>query len=315
MTEEEKRTFFEKILAIGGHDCRVDDMLVVPFHLIPDLVSRASVFLHKGEAFITRRECFSVLLTLYREHLETVMDRTRLELPNIPDDRIPPLLLAIRNAHAHLALSSSLNTKSSDLGSLTVGDVEAVSTHFPPCMQHLYSTLKQTRHLKYHGRQQLSLFLKSINLPLSEAMLFWRRSFKVSDDVFNKEYAYNVRHNYGQEGKRANYGCPPCTKMISTLPNVGAGEVHGCPFRYLKGEAGGEAGGALGRLLMEKYGLDAMEVQIIGEEVKSGHFQVACTKSLEYRTGMDHEETITSPVQFYEASLKQFLKNNNNSSN
>lgn len=28
---------------------------------------------------------------------------------------------------------------------------------------------------------------------------------KVTDDRFNKEYAYNVRHSYGKEGKRADY--------------------------------------------------------------------------------------------------------------
>lgn len=74
-------------------------------------------------------------------------------------------------------------------------------------MQHLHKKLRHDSHLKYGGRQQYGLFLKSVGLTLEDALAFWRRSFsgKVTDDKFQKEYAYNVRHNYGQEGKRANY--------------------------------------------------------------------------------------------------------------
>lgn len=44
---------------------------------------------------------------------------------------------------------------------------------------------------------------------MDEAVVFWRRMYgsTMSDDKFNKEYKYNIRHSYGQEGKRANY--PP----------------------------------------------------------------------------------------------------------
>lgn len=38
----------------------------------------------------------------------------------------------------------------------------------------------------------------------------------MSDDKFNKEYKYNIRHSYGQEGKRANY--PPKKYVTSLLP-------------------------------------------------------------------------------------------------
>jgi DNA primase large subunit len=53
------------------------------------------------------------------------------------------------------------------------------------------------------------LRFQGIGLPLDEAIPFWRKMYgaSMSDDKFNKEYKYNIRHSYGQEGRRANY--PP----------------------------------------------------------------------------------------------------------
>ena len=45
-----------------------------------------------------------------------------------------------------------------------------------------------------------------LGLPIEEALIFWRKSFsKITDDKFNKEYKYNIRHSFGLEGRRANY--------------------------------------------------------------------------------------------------------------
>jgi hypothetical protein len=45
-----------------------------------------------------------------------------------------------------------------------------------------------------------------LGLSIEEALAFWRRSFSLmTDDKFNKEYKYNIRHSFGLEGKRANY--------------------------------------------------------------------------------------------------------------
>jgi len=157
---------------------------------------------------------------------------TAKNLPRLDEDeRLSPVL-------THLATSFLSGLGASDYQGPTEGDGTVVTAemiddiarkHFPPCMRHLYERLKGDHHLKHFGRLQLGLFLKvrlglglcsgqrrrgadtfqGIGLPLDEAVVFWRRMYgaTMSDDKFNKEYKYNIRHGYGQEGKRTNY--PP----------------------------------------------------------------------------------------------------------
>lgn len=74
-------------------------------------------------------------------------------------------------------------------------------------MRHLHNQLRHDHHLKHQGRMQYGLFLKGLGLSMEEALLFWQRAFsgKVTEDQFQKNYAYNIRHNYGREGKRTDY--------------------------------------------------------------------------------------------------------------
>lgn len=51
------------------------------------------------------------------------------------------------------------------------------------------------------------MFLKGAGLSYDDSLFFWKKEFtkKISNDKFEKEYAYNIRHNYGKEGNRKNY--------------------------------------------------------------------------------------------------------------
>lgn len=57
---------------------------------------------------------------------------------------------------------------------------------------------------------------------MEEAVVFWRKSFSsITDDKFNKEYRYNIRHNYGLEGSRKNYNPKSfVTTAVSPLPRL-----------------------------------------------------------------------------------------------
>lgn len=60
-----------------------------------------------------------------------------------------------------------------------------------------------------HQCVQTSISVQGMGLSIEEAIVFWRKAFggSLTDDKFNKEYKYNIRHSYGLEGKRADY--PP----------------------------------------------------------------------------------------------------------
>jgi DNA primase large subunit len=89
---------------------------------------------------------------------------------------------------------------------VNAANIDTLSQPFPLCIEHLHTTLRKNSHLKHYGRlQQYTLFLKDIGLSLEECLILWRTLFKlITEDTFNKEYRYNVRHAYGDVGGDAN---------------------------------------------------------------------------------------------------------------
>ncbi|SAM03565.1 hypothetical protein [Absidia glauca] len=171
-----------------------------------------------------------------------------------------------------------------------------VEQHGPLCMRSLQGALKRDKHLKHQGRMQYGLFLKAIGLPVEEALLFWRLAFSnKTDEQFQKEYAYNIRHNYGLEGKRVSYDSFSCGKIIKGgAPS--SGETHGCPFRHY-------SAGNLEATLY-KDNISTNHVNEIMNLIQGSHYQLACTKYFEV-THPDHDkiDVIEHPNVYYELSL------------
>lgn len=92
--------------------------------------------------------------------------------------------------------------------------------NFPPCMRNLYDNLKTLHHLRHEGRLQLGLFLKGAGLSYEDSYAFWKNEFtkKIANDQFEKNYAYNIRYNYGKEGKRTDYNPRACETIIKNHP-------------------------------------------------------------------------------------------------
>jgi DNA primase large subunit len=120
----------------------------------------------------------------------------------------------------------------------------------------------------------------------------------ITDDTFTKSYAYNIRHNYGLEGKRANYNPYPCVRIITTnAPSVG--DHHGCPFKHFSQEN-------LRNTILH-FGVRETEAETICETAQNGHYQVACTRYFEAihpNVAKESVMAIEHPNQFYQQSLE-----------
>lgn len=141
-------------------------------------------------------------------------------------------------------------------------------------------TLRKDSHLKHLGRLQYTLFLKGIGLSLEDCLLFWRQAFRIiTDDTFNKEYRYNVRHAYGDVGGDANrrgrgYTPYSCAKL-TTEPVPGPGQTHGCPYRTYSPEH-------LIPLLQAVGVNDKDVVKGVREDVGRQRYHIACNRVFEW---------------------------------
>ena len=155
------------------------------------------------------------------------------------------------------------------------GSIDTLASSFPLCMRHLHDTLRRDAHLKHFGRLQYTLFLKGIGLSLDDALVFWRRSFhKVTDDTFNKEYKYNVRHAYGEVGGRHAYAPHSCQRILTEHP-PGPSESHGCPYRQF----------APDNLVATLQGLGVADRDVlrgVREDVGHKKYHIACNRVFDW---------------------------------
>ncbi|KAI5147973.1 DNA primase large subunit [Enteropsectra breve] len=187
--------------------------MLVHFTKCPDLLSKR-IYEVKNGYFESKNEIMiSVMANEFKRHVEESIDEINGMLSFEPDERLDRI---------HRDLFSERTSSSGPMQ-----DVESVIELLPLCMRGLVERLKTEKHLKYQDRQALCLFLKDIGVSLADTINFFIRYFDCNRDQFNKEYLYAIRHNYGLEGRRANYTSFTCMKLIGLGPDNSA---LGCPF-------------------------------------------------------------------------------------
>lgn len=207
-------------------------------------------------------------------------------------------------------------------------DVDELSkAAFPLCMQSMHNSLKETHKLKHLGRLQYGLFLKGVGLSLEDALVFWQTEFTramTTEEFLKKvcgattrihghcrahvrysarcrsrvvplmQYAYNIRYNYGKEGKRADFAPYSCVRIVqSAMPS--GDEVHGCPYKTWSSEQL--------RVQLSRMRLAHADTDSIVELSRSKDYQIACRRQFEARfPGADSAHVGSHPNAYTEAA-------------
>ncbi|XP_061363770.1 probable DNA primase large subunit [Gastrolobium bilobum] len=268
----------------------------VPWEEVPELVARRRVFLKQGYAYVAMNQVDSLVASLFRSQLSKALILTnRKWTSSIREEekhRLTPIVEALCSSYLGPDYSQPR-----EYAELSLKDIDQVAkSSFPLCMRHLFDKLREDHHLKHGGRMQLGLFLKGVGLNLDDALAFWRVEFskKVGLEKFEKEYAYNIRHNYGKEGKRTDYTPYSCQKIISSTP--GAGDQHGCPYRHFSEENL--------RAALSRMGVNSRAMEDVIDKVRNRHYQLACTLTFEALHGMPCDAGINHPNQYFSDSQK-----------
>ncbi|KAF8978047.1 hypothetical protein BGZ46_006871, partial [Entomortierella lignicola] len=332
VSDEDKRLLRDKLKATSlssfskGKDIDQETYFEVDFERVTALVGKRQVYIKGGKAYVPMADQVALVLDEFKERLSNSLEVTARALPRMEeDDRLMPVLNNINKQYLGREF-----TTSAIAGEIQAHDVDNLKVHMPLCMEHLHNELRREKHTRHGGRMQYGLFLKGIGLSLEQALLFWQMAFeKYTPDQFNKQYAYNVRHLYGMEGKRTDYTPYSCRHIIqSNAP--GPGDHHGCPFRHFSAPNL--------RATLAGHNVDDFDTEDILTLVRGKHYQIACTRYYEVtrarmmgistdmlkggalnghgNSGMvASQEIIEHPNQFFEQSFLLMKSRDSNTAN
>jgi len=273
----------------------------VQFEKATNLIQQRKVLMIDGWAYVEREMLSPILLAQFRTLLSESLSRAAQVYQHVIStfDHIAPLL----NHLASMSFGQEYLLDLSKHSKIELGQIDQLAKRsFPMCMRNLHEHLRELHHLKHMGRMQYGLFLKGIGLSLDDALTFWRSEFcKVMGvDQFEKNYRYNIRHNYGKEGRRADYTPYSCVKII--MGHVSAGEHHGCPFRHFDEEHL--------RTSLRKQHVSELDIESILQLKEQGHYQIACRKHFEVTHKMLGPPVvdiiINHPNQYFDESEKYY---------
>eukprot|EP01084_Bolivina_argentea_P016528 30920_1 len=302
-----------------------NEKYILPYHKVPfaevlRLVGRRKLYISDGYAYVPQNLFYTIIVNQFSIQLHQGLISAQKAIAAMENDsmcadtlmRIKPVIEVLHT------ISNVTPYKISAARHINAKDINTLNNkHFPLCMQLTTEHLQTHGHLKHGGRMHLGLFLKGIGLSLQQSLLYWSHSFKkIGSDKFNKQYAYNVRHNYGKEGKRIDYTPYSCNKIISCKPNNG--DCHGCPFKIYDMNI-------LKRYLLTNKKINNNDVNIITNLVTNNQPRLSCKhyfysqhKNILIKewTGIDDIKSQWShPNEYFDNSYRLYYKMRNKKKN
>jgi len=277
--KDEKDRLQESLLQLGGMtptEFMTTSFYAVPFVQALDLVATRQCYLQGGYAYVPQNKVLSIVVNKFRTQLSHSLALlagagTFRSMDDPEAVRVFPMLKNLNQCLVHREPTEGLEASGQHL---TASNIDQHVGNMPLCMRLLHKGMTNDHKLRHWGRLQYGLFLKGAGLSMEDALAFFQRHFKsVTGEVFQKQYAYNIRHMYGKEGKRATYTAYSCAKILhGNAPS--AGDHHGCPFRHYDAD---HLSNVLQRL---QIGTSADRATIVS--LKQSHqYQLACQKHFE----------------------------------
>lgn len=279
----------------------------IPFTRALDLVASRNCFVADGLAYVALPKIVSILLAKFRMSLSRSLVLASAAFNHVEEEgRIAPLL---KTMNSHYTGKKNYTEQSMGDSEVTAANVDALAASMPLCMSETHAGLKRDHKLKHWGRLQYGLFLKGAGMSMEESLVFFQREFSkiMTSEQFHKNYAYNVRHMYGKEGKRASYTPYNCQKIImGQAPQ--AGDHHGCPYRHYDDQH-------LASLLQKMSIGTPTERGDILRLKRTNNYQLACLKHFEIMhpgalsaPNVDMDNVGNHPNAWFSASLSYHAK-------
>ncbi|CAH0385712.1 unnamed protein product [Bemisia tabaci] len=215
----------------------------VDFKSCLQLLKNREVVLNNGIATVPCSKWKIMLKELFITHMDYGI-RELIELKTVQAAILDSRLMASFRALDSILVAANIKNHSNGLRSdsgcdvVRTEDLVKESMWFPPCMLHLYKTLRARHRLSHQARFYFSLFLKDIGMPLSESLAFWEAEYSKplcsestcthSWQKSSNKYIYGIKHLYGVVGGCKKYSSPTCRKMQKEL--LAARSEGGCPF-------------------------------------------------------------------------------------
>ncbi|XP_066588226.1 DNA primase large subunit-like [Prorops nasuta] len=298
VSQEEKENLKEDLYLSTARVMSIDttDFYKVPFIKVLDLIRKRMVLLKDGVTYVPQIELSSVFTSHFKKNLLTGLQKANNYLLNISDDdRLYSYFKSLPNSFSEMT-KVVWTTSTTPIEKLD----ELSKTSYPLCMRVMHEALRETHHLRHGARFQYGLFIKGIGVTLEDSMRFWQQEFtkKMDQIEFEKKHTYNIRHQYGKEGKRSSYTPVGCQKIMGSFP--GPGDYHGCPYKHMDQD--------VLKQKLTKYGVPPAQIIEILELSKEGQYSLACTKYFEIFHKKLPERPIIHPNAYFLESRTILIK-------